>query len=97
VLRDDTGEPLVDATLVLRPGNRRVAVDSGGRFELTNISAGRYYIEARRIGFRIRGDSIDVSDASGTETELSLDMMAMDECPGFAEVVTRQRPWWKIW
>ena len=97
VRRDDTNQPLTDASVVLRPGNRGVGVDSSGRFQFTSVPAGRYYIEARRVGFRIRSDSIDVAANAGTETAFALDLMMMDECPGFAAIIIPRRSWWKFW
>ena len=97
VRRDDTDQPLIDASVVLRPGNRGVIADSTGHFQFLSVRPGRYYLEARRVGFRIRGDSITVTENAGTETAFFLDVMMMDECPGFAAVVVPRRPWWKFW
>lgn len=51
VVRDTTGRPVPQASILAMPGERRARTDSSGVFSFHDLGPGRYEIRIRRIGF----------------------------------------------
>ena len=96
VRNDATEQPLANAIVLLRPGRQAVRADSAGRFKFVGVAPGRHFIEARQVGYRIRGDSLNVPEHLGVRVDLWLDPIPTDECGAVVTLVPR-RPWWKFW
>jgi hypothetical protein len=68
-----------------------------GEFVIRDVPFGHYEIEARRIGFRTRRDSLHWRPGAPQLVFIPLDYAEQDgPCGGFA-VRRASRPWWKFW
>ena len=51
-ITDEVGAPVVDARLVLSPGDRRTLSDDDGSFSFLQLKPGSYSLDVRRIGYQ---------------------------------------------
>lgn len=65
---DDAGHPIVGARVELKPQSRVTVSDDNGSFRFLNVPPGSYTLEVRRIGYRARGASVDVTLQAATPT-----------------------------
>lgn len=79
VVRDNTGEPLPDATvrLLMAPDSAfvtGVAADAEGRFSISGVKKGRYIVQANYIGYapQYRSITLNGTDATADVTAFSL-------------------------
>ncbi|NNF03231.1 MAG: TonB-dependent receptor plug domain-containing protein, partial [Rhodothermales bacterium] len=71
----DSGEPLPDATLVLRRSGRLVdarVTDVSGGFVFQRIAAGRYVLRTSYIGFDVQTDSLDLTEDEIVTLDIAL-------------------------
>ena len=102
VVRVPDAVPVAAALVTVRPDSggagtpRGVQSDSLGRFRIEGLSAGRYELATRRIGYGLRYDTVRIG-AAGLRVEVGIEPQAMDGlCSGLAMVRVR-KPWWKVW
>jgi hypothetical protein len=57
---DEAGAPVVDAQVELTPGARRALSDEDGAFVFTQVAAGSYTLQIRRIGYQPQSVKVDV-------------------------------------
>jgi hypothetical protein len=57
---DDAGAPVVDAQIELNPGGRRALSEDDGGFSFTQVKAGSYTLQIRRIGYQPQTVKVDV-------------------------------------
>lgn len=62
---DAAGAPIADAQIALEPGGRRALSEDDGSFAFTQLKAGSYTLDIRRIGYQPQTVKVDVS-AGGT-------------------------------
>jgi len=71
--------------------------DSLGRFAFSRLSAGKYEMVVRHIGFHPTRDSITIAGTSGVRVEATIEAEVYDgACSGYAALRVR-KPWWKLW
>jgi hypothetical protein len=76
----DSGRLLDDAVVRISPPGTLVRMDSLGRFRTERLQPQRYVVEALRIGYERRVDTITVVEDSGTRMHLALIPAAVDRC-----------------
>lgn len=59
-VEDERGIPLAGATLVLTKENKGVIADESGKFEFTQLCAGKYEVEIRYVGYQTITTSLKV-------------------------------------
>lgn len=72
VVRDSATQPLVDADIVVRPGNRRARTDTAGRFLITGLDDGGYVIYARKLGYSIERWDVKLSSSGHVDLKFVL-------------------------
>lgn len=92
-----SGAPLREATLVITELRRSARSDSAGRFRFDSVPPGRYTLIARRLGYLINRDTIELPPGGGATVIIPLDeqMITLDGC-GYVEL-RRPKPLWKLW
>jgi hypothetical protein len=78
-LRDETGQPLDDATVRLLPGGMTGTTDGQGRLELPGVADGTYAVEARRGTDTATFYAVRVSAGKTAETRLALTWRERDD------------------
>ena len=72
-VRDSAGQPLANVEVVISSLNRGTTTDESGAFSFRGLSAGRYHLDALRIGYR-RADVDVVVPASGPDVPVTITM-----------------------
>lgn len=72
VVDAQTGEPLRHANVLLAAANTGVATGTGGRFQLPNLSAGRYRVVASHLGYEATAQTVRVQGGDSTHKQISL-------------------------
>jgi hypothetical protein len=67
-----TAAPLAGADVLLRPGNRRAATDSSGRFRFTEVAPGEVTLLVRLIGFAPDSARINVKPNDDVDVRIEL-------------------------
>ena len=62
VVATGDGAPISSALVSLRPGQQFVRTDSAGRFQLSSVKAGRYFLEVMYMGRLRAADSVTIGD-----------------------------------
>lgn len=78
VVADSDLYPIPLADVSIGGSSVRVTADSGGRFRITNVPAGRFVLIARRIGFQPGISTIDVADSDTLWLSFTLDPAAQE-------------------
>ena len=79
IFSEQDKEPLIGATILLVGEERGVSADKEGFFEIKNLSAGSYQIEARFIGFKSRTMSVLVPLNKPIEIFLKPDLIRSED------------------
>ena len=100
VVEELTRQPVGEAVVTLRGRSdslRTLTTDSSGTFRFENISAGRYHLHIRRVGYEVTADSLNVPLPRDRAIEAAMFRQMLDgPCSGFGKVRVR-KPWWKLW
>ena len=72
---DAAGAPITDAQIALDPGARRALSEDDGAFAFTQLKAGSYTLDIRRIGYQPLTQKVDV--AAGASAAPSIVMTAI--------------------
>lgn len=89
VVDDRSGEPLPGVSLTLREAEVGAVTDSTGRYQIGDVSPGRYSLRATFVGYRPAERTITVEPGQTTRVALSLELSTV-EMRGIA--VTALRP-----
>ncbi len=96
ILDATSGQPIAQAELKLEPVRRGLLADSVGSFVLDHLEPGRYVLRARKIGYALLIDTLELEPGRGLRLRLPLQRKQFDGCPGFM-VIVEKKPWWKFW
>jgi hypothetical protein len=96
VLDRDSGRPLRQARVELKPAGQIGMTDSTGHFAFADVRAGTYQLTVRRLGYERRVDTLTVGGEQGIRTQLALTPAVIDRCFAIVEVRT-PLPWWHFW
>ncbi len=101
VVSDTSLSPLADATVSIVGTEIRVVTGPSGRFRLLGVSAGRYFLLARRIGYEATTTPIDVAERDTLRLSIALQPVAvsldtvkvatLDVSPRLAEFYARRK------
>ncbi|HEX7546980.1 MAG TPA: carboxypeptidase-like regulatory domain-containing protein [Gemmatimonadaceae bacterium] len=69
---DQAGAPVADAQLELLPGSRRALTEEDGGFTFTQLKAGAYTLQVRRIGYQPQSVKIDVGAGATASPRIAL-------------------------
>ena len=96
VVVSQTAAPLGEATLAITELRRSARSDSTGYFRFDSVPSGRYEVIARRLGFLIARDTVDLPSGAGATGIIRLDYstVTLDGC-GYVQLA-RRKPWWKL-
>ncbi len=72
VLDQVSGRPIEGVTVALAPTAQQAETDARGRFEITDVSPGALLLQARRVGYQPRVDTIAAFPAVTVDVELTL-------------------------
>lgn len=61
IVTDDSGEPVVGASVVLNPGNRGTSTGADGKFVFNSVEPGNYTIEVSFVGYITESQKVTVS------------------------------------
>lgn len=64
--------PLPGAVVTVVESGRTVTADSGGRFSLTDLSAGTYSLQVRYLGYEVRSESVAVTESGARAVNVAL-------------------------
>jgi TonB-dependent receptor len=64
--------PLPGAVVTVVESGRTVTADSGGRFSLTDLSAGTYTLQVRYLGYDVRLESVAVTESGARAVNVAL-------------------------
>ena len=70
--------------------------DTLGRFAVTGLTAGRYIIRARQLGYEDQTATVVVTASAGAHLDLALTPRYIDRCMEVRTVRT-PLPWWHVW
>jgi len=76
----DSGRLLDSAVVRISPAGTLVRADSLGRFRIEGLRPQRYVVEALRMGYERRIDTITVVGDAGTRMHLALTLAGVDRC-----------------
>lgn len=82
-IRDEGGNPLIGAAVLLTPGERGLTTDAQGAFKIESICAGTYVLEIRYIGYE------DVSVELQIAKDVTRDFILHESITELKEVVVR--------
>ncbi|WP_375419518.1 TonB-dependent receptor [uncultured Hymenobacter sp.] len=71
-IKDDRGQPLVGATVVLQPSGLNTVTNAEGQFELPNVPAGTYTVTTSFVGFRTATQTVQVSSTQAAVVAATL-------------------------
>ncbi|MCH7473448.1 MAG: carboxypeptidase-like regulatory domain-containing protein [Gemmatimonadetes bacterium] len=77
VLDQESGQPIEGVTVALAPTAQQAETDSRGRFEITDVSPGALLLQARRVGYQPRVDTIVAFPEVTVDVELTLATAAL--------------------
>ena len=77
VLDQESGRPIKGATVTLAPTAQQTETDARGRFEITDVSPGALLLQARRVGYQPRVDTIAAFPGVTVDVELTLATAAL--------------------
>jgi hypothetical protein len=69
---DAAGAPVPDAQIALDPGERRALSEDDGGFAFTQLKAGAYTLQIRRIGYQPQTIKVDVSSGASASPSIVL-------------------------
>jgi hypothetical protein len=69
---DEAGAPVVDAQVELVPGSRRALSEDDGGFVFTQVAAGSYTLQIRRIGYRPQSVKVEVGARATASPAIAL-------------------------
>ena len=69
---DEAGAPVVDAQVELVPGSRRALSEDDGGFAFTQVAAGSYTLQIRRIGYRPQSVKVEVGARATASPAIAL-------------------------
>jgi len=69
---DEAGAPVVDAQVELVPGSRRALSEDDGGFAFTQVAAGSYTLQIRRIGYRPQSVKVEVGARATASPAITL-------------------------
>ena len=72
LVRDSTGAPVRSAEVIAQPGDHHARSDSTGHFAFNGLSADKYRVRARRIGFSPAEWTVDLSKDAHVDIRLTL-------------------------
>jgi TonB-linked SusC/RagA family outer membrane protein len=77
----DNGETLIGVNILINQLNIGIATDANGEFDLQDIPAGEYQVEARYIGYNTLRKTVQVNDGEETivNFELTVSTAQLDE------------------
>jgi hypothetical protein len=93
VVTDSTGNPIVQADVVLRPTRQRTRTDSTGAFSIGGVANGSYSVSARKIGYT--PDLYDVKISSGGTVRVKL-ILALNPLDTVRVTATRECPLYSL-
>jgi TonB-dependent receptor len=64
--------PLPGAVVTVVESGRTVTADPGGRFSLTDLSAGTYTLQVRYLGYEVRSESVTVTESGARAVNVAL-------------------------
>src|SRR5690606_8879524 len=76
VVKNESGEPLVGAKVVLNETYKGTYTDADGKYHLTALSDGAYAVEVRYIGYE---RSTQRADVRGADVELNFTLALSDK------------------
>lgn len=71
-IKDESGQPLVGATVVLRPSGLNTVTNAQGEFELSGVPAGTYTVTTTFVGYRTATQTVQVSGAQAAVVAATL-------------------------
>ena len=77
IIDQDSGEPLVGASVAIAQTNVGAAANSYGKFSIQNLKSGEYELEISFVGFEKLSKKVMVTEGSATQVELSLKPSAL--------------------
>jgi len=89
IIDQQTGEPLIGATVVVRGTSLGAAADVNGEFIILNVPAGSYELEGKFLGYQPTTIS-NVRVSSDLTTELNFAMVALTEGVELSEIVVQR-------
>ncbi|KOF03769.1 TonB-dependent receptor [Roseivirga seohaensis subsp. aquiponti] len=77
IIDQDSGEPLVGASVAIAQTSIGAAANSYGKFSIQNLKTGEYELEISFVGFEKLSKKVMVTEGSSTQVELSLKPSAL--------------------
>ena len=93
VVTDSSGNPIMQADVVLRPTRQRARTDSAGAFTIGGVANGTYSVSARKIGYA--PDLYDLKISSGGAVHVKL-MLALNPLDTVTVTATRECPLYSL-
>lgn len=78
-ITDESGEPLIGATIMVNPGEHGKIADEEGRFVFDDLCSGNYDVSVQYLGFKTVAFQITLKDHVDKEVRLEQDISTLKE------------------